>query len=72
MSGDEAPREGHCRSCGAAVTWVQNTKTGKRLQINGGIGCVKVIAAGHGEVNLKVTKAHFATCRDAKMWRRRR
>ena len=46
MTGRDAPNEADCRSCRARITWVRNVATGKRMPIDGGIDCVKVVAGG--------------------------
>ena len=72
MTGRDAPNEAACRSCRAPVTWVRNVGTGKRMPIDGGLDCVKVVAGGEGEVDLKATPSHFATCPEKKEWRKKK
>jgi hypothetical protein len=64
-----------CRSCGAPVEWAE-TATGKRMPFNPPIVTVPVLVPViiDGRVVEDVdgaTVSHFATCPDAKDWRRR-
>ncbi len=72
LAGANAPGQARCRSCQAPITWVTNVKTGKKVPIDGGPDCVKIVTGGHGEVDLKVTLSHFATCKDSASWRNKR
>lgn len=66
---------GACRSCGAPVEWAQ-LASGKRHPFNVPIAThavlVPVIIDGRivEDVNTAATVSHFATCPDAKAWRR--
>lgn len=67
---------GTCRSCGAAIEWAELT-SGKRMPFNPPIVAVRTqgsILEGDGRtiehVDTSVTTSHFATCPDAKDWRR--
>lgn len=65
--------KGTCRSCGASITWAELT-SGKRHPFNGtltfpthgGLLNGRVIEA----VDTSITTSHFASCPDAKKWRR--
>jgi hypothetical protein len=64
-----------CRSCGAPVEWAE-TATGKRMPFDPPIVTVPALmpAMIDGRVVEDVdpaTVSHFATCPDAKDWRRR-
>jgi len=65
-----------CRSCGAPVEWAETT-TGKRMPFNPPIVTVPafdpgVILTGRVVEDVDpITVSHFATCPDAKDWRRR-
>lgn len=72
MTGRNAPNVAECRSCRAPVTWVCNVATGKRMPIDGGLECVKVVAGGEGEVDLKATPSHFASCPQRDRWRKKK
>ena len=67
---------GTCRSCGAAVEWAQLV-TGKRMPFDPPIivlrtlGNLLALERIVEEVDSTVTLSHFATCPDAKEWRRR-
>lgn len=70
--------KGRCRSCGADVTWAELT-SGKRHPFNGEIVVVRSqgsMLEGDGrvveDVDTEITTSHFATCPDAKDWRRRK
>ena len=65
---------GRCRSCGAPITWAELT-SGKRHPFDGEIVAVKTqgsILEGRviEHVETTITPSHFATCPDAKTWRR--
>jgi hypothetical protein len=66
---------GTCRSCGAAVEWAELV-SGKRMPFDPPIVVVRTqgsLLAGDRtveEVDTSVTLSHFATCPDAKDWRR--
>lgn len=69
---------GTCRSCGADVEWAETVKNKKRMPFNPPIVAVRSqgsILEGNGrvieDVDTTVTTSHFATCPDAKDWRRR-
>ena len=64
LRGDDRPSEARCKSCGAAITWVKNVKTGARSPINGGIACVV-----DDQVDLKKTPSHYSTCPQRDEWR---
>lgn len=67
---------GRCRSCGAPVEWAELV-TGKRMPFNPPIVVVRTqgsMLAGDRtieEVDSTVTLSHFATCPQAKDWRRK-
>ncbi len=66
---------GTCRSCGAAIEWAETIR-GKRMPFDAPI----VVVRSQGSplearvvefVDTTVTPSHFATCPQAKDWRRR-
>ena len=64
-----------CRSCGAPITWAELT-SGKRHPFDGEIVAVRMqgsVLDGRviEHVDTSVTTSHFATCPDAKDWRRK-
>lgn len=67
---------GTCRSCGAPVEWAELV-TGKRMPFDPPIVPVRTqgnLLAGERtveDVDTSVTLSHFATCKDAKQWRRK-
>lgn len=66
---------GRCRSCDAEIEWAENTVTHKRMPFDAPIVAVKTASEqGSGRaietVDTTVTKSHFATCPQAKQWRR--
>lgn len=66
---------GTCRSCGAPVEWAEMASTGKRMPFNPPIVTVAVLMPViiDGRIVEDVdpaTISHFATCPDAKEWRR--
>lgn len=68
---------GTCRSCGAPVEWAELT-SGKRMPFNPPIVAVRTqsgLLEGDSRVvehvDTTITTSHFATCPDAKDWRRR-
>lgn len=70
---DDTCGRGTCRSCGAGITWYELT-TGKRHPFDGEptyVGTATVDGRLVGEIDTSVSTSHFATCPDAKDWRRR-
>jgi len=65
-----ASRNSYCRSCGAAVVWA-TTLGGKRIQLD--IDSVPPEQRGDRALVFDYQKhrAHFATCPQAKQWRKR-
>jgi hypothetical protein len=65
---------GFCRSCGAAVEWAE-TARGARMPFNA-IVVTRTQPTMTGRVieyvDSTVSRSHFATCPDAKTWRRSR
>jgi len=66
---------GTCRSCGAGITWAELV-SGKRHPFDGEIVPVRTqgsILDGRviEDVDTSITASHFATCPDAKDWRRK-
>lgn len=64
----------HCRSCGAAIEWAELVNSGKRMPFNEPI----VVFPGNGAIvggrvveEVDSASSHFATCPEAKQWRRR-
>jgi len=71
----DSRNNGTCRSCGATVEWAELV-TGKRMPFDPPIVAVRTqgsFISGRviEEVDSMVTLSHFATCQDAKEWRRR-
>lgn len=71
-------RVGVCRSCGASLEWATVAATQKQMPFNRPIVLLPVLTrAGGGvmtdyvQVDMSQTTSHFATCPDAKQWRRR-
>ena len=65
---------GRCRSCGASIEWAELT-SGKRHPFDAPIVAVRSqgsVLDGRviEEVDTSVSSSHFATCPDAKDWRR--
>jgi hypothetical protein len=66
---------GTCRSCGAAIEWAQLV-TGKRIPFDPPV-VVRVTQTALVDertidvVDMDFTRSHFASCPDAKDWRRR-
>jgi len=65
---------GRCRSCGATVEWAQLV-TGRRIPLDPPVVVVAVqttLLDGRGVdvLDMHATRAHFASCPDAKDWRR--
>jgi hypothetical protein len=65
--------EGRCKSCDAPIVWAQLT-TGSRMPFDFPL----IPQSGHRSgtrmvdvIDLAVSPSHFATCPDAKRWRRR-
>jgi hypothetical protein len=65
--------EGRCQSCHAPIVWAQLTN-GARMPFNFPL----IPASGYRSgtrmvdvIDLTVSTSHFATCPDAKRWRRR-
>jgi hypothetical protein len=70
---DDTKGAGTCRSCGASITWFQLV-TGKRHPFDGEPAYVRTVAVDGrlvGEIDTAVSTSHFATCPQAKDWRRR-
>lgn len=75
---DDTKGTGRCRSCDAPITWFELVVGGKRHPFDGEPVYVRtytdedtrrlvgVIDAGH------INRSHFATCPQAKQWRRPR
>ena len=75
-----------CRSCGAEIIWAKSRKTGKRIPIDRepvSDGNLKLTTTGtdgplwaepikddHRISSERYFKTHFATCPEAKTWRR--
>jgi len=54
----------HCRSCNAEMVWLK-TKKGKTIPVNR-----ETVQEGDEEFEHSRHVSHFATCPDAKQWRR--
>jgi hypothetical protein len=66
--------KGRCRSCGASIEWAE-TLRGKRMPFDGTIVATRTQGSPiEGRVieyvDTTVTPSHFATCPEAKAWRR--
>ena len=74
LKGYDDTRNGStCRSCGAPITWIELV-SGKRMPFDGELIYVRTAQVGGrlvGEIDSSVSISHFATCPDAKDWRRR-
>lgn len=74
----DSRQEGTCRSCGAPIEWAVLGLTDKWMPFNPPIVLLPVQASFGGvdsditEVDMNKTTSHFATCPQAKQWRRRR
>ena len=63
---------GRCRSCGARIEWAIVTGSEKRMPLD--VGATVLATAPSlldGRVVELVDGTHFATCPDAKAWRRK-
>lgn len=72
---DDTKGGGTCRSCGAAITWFE-LASGKRHPFDGEPVYVRTELDGAthrvvGVIDTAVSSSHFATCPQAKDWRRR-
>ena len=71
---DDTKGRGECRSCHAPVTWFQLT-SGKRHPFDGDPVYVRTEHDQDrrliGHIDASIHTSHFATCPDAKEWRRR-
>jgi len=71
---DDTKGSGVCRSCGASVTWYELV-SGKRHPFDGDPVYVRTNYDGAmrmiGEIDTSVAPSHFATCPQAKDWRRK-
>jgi hypothetical protein len=54
---------GHCRSCGAPINWLL-TKQGRYMPVDAG-----TVEEGDTHYDYKRHISHFATCKQADMWR---
>lgn len=67
-------RLGKCRTCGAAIEWAVNTRTGKAIPFNPPIvlttSLLDSLISDARTVDLEQTTAHFATCPHAEQWRK--
>jgi hypothetical protein len=66
---------GTCRSCGARITWAELT-SGKWHPFDGDIVTVRMQGTFPDgrvieDVDTSISSSHFATCPDAKKWRRK-
>jgi hypothetical protein len=67
---------GHCRSCGAAITWAE-LASHKKMPFDGELVSLRsqgnLLAGDRATetVDTAVTKPHFATCPDAHQWSRK-
>jgi len=72
----DSRRLGTCRSCGAPIEWAELI-TGSRMPFNAPITVLRsqdeLLSGGRTieDVDTAISVSHFATCRDAKDWRRR-
>lgn len=67
---------GRCRSCGAPITWAEQVN-GKRHPFDGELVAVQT----HGsmltgrvteDIDTSINTSHFASCPDAKDWRKKK
>jgi len=69
----DSKRRTRCRSCGADITFARLTGSGKLHPFNGQIvATLTEVLNGRlvEHVNTDITSSHFATCPDAKDWKR--
>lgn len=70
--------QGQCRSCGAAITWAELAKSGKRMPFDGEIVVVRtegdLLGGGRviEHVDTSITASHFETCPNAAAHRKSR
>jgi hypothetical protein len=75
---EDSRQPGTCRSCGAVIEWATVVKSGRKMPLD---RPVKVVSQ-HGvlfddgqrvisTIDTAVTKSHFQTCPQAKVWRHR-
>ena len=70
---DDTKGRGSCRSCGADITWLELV-SGKRMPFDGEPAYVRTVQVGGrlvGEIDSTVSLSHFATCPQAKDWRKK-
>lgn len=71
---DDTRGRGRCRSCQAEVTWFELT-SGRRHPFDGDPTYARTFLDADrrlvGEIDTTVSKSHFATCPQAKDWRRK-
>ena len=60
----------NCRSCGAKIVWMK-TKLGKTIPVDVVMGC-KVDDTKETIFDPDLMTSHFATCPDAKKWRKKK
>ena len=68
-------RLGTCRSCGAPIEWATVAASQRAMPFNPPIVLLPAlawddIAPGVGCVDMEKTVSHFATCPQAKQWKR--
>lgn len=72
MDGEnDGKREGYCKSCNAPIVWVKGEEPnkwhicnpGRRMFVHGGAGFFAI---------RECYESHFATCKDAEAWRKKK
>jgi hypothetical protein len=70
----ETRGDGVCRSCGARIVWAEVAGSGKRMPFDAPLAAFRAVLVGDHvieEIDTDISKSHFATCPDAKDWRRK-
>lgn len=71
----DSRRPGICRSCSAALEWATHVATKRPMPFNAPIVLLPTDpldeAIGVAQIDMEATTSHFATCPQARRWRRR-